>query len=223
VKYDEKRSRQLDMWRDVSESCCWWWCYQNYVIVSERPTVVAMDERERIHSHTGPAIAFADGFKVYASHGVRLPEYIIERPAEITVKKIDKEANAEIRRVMVERYGPAKYLADSGADKIHEDDYGVLYRKEMPGDEPMVFVDVVNSTQEGRWEDTGEVQMIQDDEGGPFHSQPVRRFIPELDDKGQPIFKKYMLRVPPTMKTAREAVAWTFHKTEADYEPAIQT
>ena len=188
VKYDDKRSRQLDMWRDVAQSCCWWWAYENYVIVSERPTTVAMDERGRIHSHTGPAVAFADGWKVYASHGVRLPEYIIERPSEITVKKIEKEANVEIRRVMVEQYGAAKFLTDSGAKKIHEDDYGVLYRKEMPGDEPMVFVDVVNSTAE------------------PDGS-----------------FRKYMLRVPPDTKTARAAVAWTFGKTEAEYEPAMET
>jgi hypothetical protein len=32
-----------------------------------------------------------------------------------------------------------------------------------------------------------------------------------------------MLRVPPTMKRAREAVAWTFGKTEAEYQPAIET
>lgn len=33
----------------------------------------------------------------------------------------------------------------------------------------------------------------------------------------------YMLRVPPTMQTAREAVAWTFEMGEAEYQVAIET
>jgi hypothetical protein len=49
---------------------------------------------------------------------------------------------------MIERYGQAKYLLDSGAVKIHSDDWGALYRKEIKNDEPLVMVKVVNSTAE---------------------------------------------------------------------------
>lgn len=35
--------------------------------------------------------------------------------------------------------------------------------------------------------------------------------------------KDYFLRVPPTVKTAREACAWTFGKSENDYAPMIET
>ncbi|GGL24442.1 DUF6745 domain-containing protein [Nocardia jinanensis] len=35
--------------------------------------------------------------------------------------------------------------------------------------------------------------------------------------------RTYWLRVPPTTRTAREGVAWTFGVTEADYEPLVQT
>jgi hypothetical protein len=35
--------------------------------------------------------------------------------------------------------------------------------------------------------------------------------------------KNYMLRVPPEMQTAREAVAWTFGEDAAAYAPAIET
>jgi hypothetical protein len=188
VQYDEKRSRQLDMWRDIAQSCCWWWAYENYVVISERPTVVGMDGRGLIHADKGPAVAFSDGWKVYAVHGVRLPADVIENPASITVKRIETEANAEVRRVMIDRYGPGKYLADSGAVEIHRDDYGILRGKDVPNDEPIVMVEVVNAT-------------------------------PEPDGS----MKNYMLRVPPTVKTAREAVAWTFGKTAEEYEPAMET
>jgi hypothetical protein len=35
--------------------------------------------------------------------------------------------------------------------------------------------------------------------------------------------KTYFLRVPPTMKTAREAVAWTFEFSDGEYEPAVES
>jgi hypothetical protein len=36
-------------------------------------------------------------------------------------------------------------------------------------------------------------------------------------------FKHYWLRVPPTMKTARDAAAWTFDIPADEYAPAIET
>lgn len=35
--------------------------------------------------------------------------------------------------------------------------------------------------------------------------------------------RKYFLRVPPKIKTAREAVAWTFGFSEDEYNPTVQT
>lgn len=39
-------------------------------------------------------------------------------------------------------------VGDAGAKELHRDDYGTLYRAELPGDEPLVMVKVVNSTAE---------------------------------------------------------------------------
>ena len=47
----------------------------------------------------------------------------------------------------------------------------------------------------------------------------VRNSTPEPDGA----FKTYFLRVPPDIQTARAAVAWTFSKDEADYEPQQQS
>ena len=35
--------------------------------------------------------------------------------------------------------------------------------------------------------------------------------------------KLYMLRVPPTMTDADEAVAWTFSMTKSEYHPSVET
>jgi hypothetical protein len=162
--------------------------FWEWALVSDRPTLIHRDDRGRLHCESGPAIAYPDGFSVYAVHGVRVPADVIENPSSVTVERIERETNAEVRRVMIERYGQARYLVDAGAQAVHEDDYGVLYRKEILGDEALVMVKVVNSTAE------------------PDGS-----------------YKDYFLRVPPTIQRAREAVAWTFGKAEADYAPAIQT
>ena len=149
VKYVAKRSHQLDMWRDIAQSCCWWWCYENYVVISERPIVCRMTEQEgRLHCEDGPALAFADGYSLFRWHGVAVPEELICHPEMISVARIDGETNAEVRRVMLERYGESRYLADSGAMPVHTDGYGTLFRKEIPDDEPIVMVRVINSTPE---------------------------------------------------------------------------
>ncbi len=158
------------------------------ICVCQIPSVVAVDDRRRLHCENGLAFAWLDDIREYYVHGVHVPEYVIERPIEITTKLIDEEPNAEVRRVMIDRYGADRYLVDSNAQEIARDDFGILFRKVIPDDEDLVMVKVVNST-------------------------------PEPDGS----LKDYFLRVPPTMKTAREAVAWTFDVPAARYTPALQT
>ena len=43
---------------------------------------------------------------------------------------------------MVERYGTERFLKDGGANIINQDNSGVLYRREIPDDEPLVMVHV---------------------------------------------------------------------------------
>jgi len=126
----------------------WSVLFWDWAFVSERPSIIKRDDRNRLHSENGPALAYPDGFTIHAIHGVRVPADVIEQPASITIQRIEKETNAEIRRVMIDLYGQARYLIDARADQIHADDYGTLYRKEVPGDEPIVMVKVVNSTAE---------------------------------------------------------------------------
>jgi hypothetical protein len=85
---------------------------------------------------------------VFAWHGVRVPRYVILTPRDITVEIIQKENNAEVRRVMLERYGVGRYLEDSGARVIHSSGNNILYKQDLPNDESIVCVRVLNSTPE---------------------------------------------------------------------------
>ena len=132
VEYDERRSRQLDTWQDIAQSCCWWWCYENYVVVSDRPTIVSMEPNgrgsERLHCEAGPAIAFADGWEVYALHGVRVSKEIVTTPADkLDPQLLLKEINAEVRREILRKIGVERAIASLGAKVIDKfGDYELL-------------------------------------------------------------------------------------------------
>jgi len=101
----------------------------------------------RLHNSEGPAVR-SDVENLYFWHGVMVPAFAVVKPEWITLKHIANEENAEVRRVLIERYGLSRYLIDSGAQKISEDEFGELYCSEITGDEPLVMVKVLNSTPE---------------------------------------------------------------------------
>lgn len=124
------------------------WCVfgDTEAFVSQKPVEIHTDEQGRLHNEDGAAVLYEDGFAIYAVGGVRLKENIIKR--DFTAEDIDKETNQEVRRVMIDLYGDAKYLIDTNAEIVHVDDFGTLIRKEVPGDEAIVMVKVVNSSPE---------------------------------------------------------------------------
>ncbi|MFD7574339.1 DUF6745 domain-containing protein [Streptomyces sp. NPDC059810] len=172
----------------VAAQAGWWWPYEKVAVVCERPVELHRDEAGRLDRGDGPALAFADGFALYAWRGMSVPADFLAGLAGLTPERIRQEENAELRRVMLEYYGYDRYLAASGARHEHRDETGVLWRIELADDEDVVMVEVVNST-------------------------------PEPDGS----HRTYWLRVPPTTRTAREGVAWTFGLHPDAYEPLVQT
>lgn len=141
-------SEPLALWLAIADTASAVLSFDGITFLSEIPTACHLSEGFRLHNPSGPALTYSDGFAQYAWHGVIVPREIIEEPESISVDDIDKQANAEARRVMVERYGEARFLHDSQALPVQQDDFGTLYRKDLPNDEPLVMVRVVNTTQE---------------------------------------------------------------------------
>jgi hypothetical protein len=193
--------------------------HEKFCIVADRPEYIKTiprgknsvgDDVQQLHCLNGPAKRYRDGWSIYAVHGVRVPAQIIEAPETITAEQIQAERNAEVRRVMIDRFGAARYLRAIGAEVVHEDSdqHGFprrLLRCDLPGDvEPLQMVEVVNSTPEpiGYRPDEGAAGIW----------------------RGSRWFKIYTLRVPPSVTTAGAALAWTFElPAEADYAPAVET
>jgi hypothetical protein len=103
---------------------------------------------------------------------------------------------------MIERYGQSKFLMDSGATDIHRDDFGVLYRKEIQGDEPMVMVKVANSTAE--------------------HDGTFRDYFIRVHPECRLLLGPGKFGASQPM-TAHSAIASTFGLTAAEYAPCLET
>ncbi|MBC6459043.1 DUF6745 domain-containing protein [Actinomadura sp. HBU206391] len=132
----------------AARSAGWWWPYQRVAIVSERPVELHRDEPGRLHRGDGPALCYPGGFALHAWRGMPMPADFTATLSGLTSERIAAETNAEMRRVMLEHYGYDRYLAETGAKPVHRDEAGVLWRIDLPGDEPVAMVEVVNSTPE---------------------------------------------------------------------------
>jgi hypothetical protein len=176
--------------------------HPDFCLVSDRPRLLKVDDQNRPHCDDGPFCRWSDGTALYAVHGVRVPAWVIETPEKITVDLIESQPNIEVRRVMIDKYGQARYLLDAGAKEVHRDDFGTLYRKDVPGDEPLLMVKVVNSTPESDGTFKDYFLRVAPD-CAPLLSGNRRGAAQEL--------------------TARNAVASTFGLRGEEYDPCLQT
>jgi hypothetical protein len=132
----------------MARSAGWWWPFENAVILTERPLALRLDDQDRLHHGDGPALAYSDGFALHSWRGTPLTTEFGQQLAATTPESIRAEENAELRRMMVEHYTPERFLQESGATPLQEDEAGKLWRVEMGSDEAVVMVEVVNSSPE---------------------------------------------------------------------------
>lgn len=96
---------------------CWWWL-DNFIIVSDRPRQINIDENNRLHSTTGPAIEWRDGSSLYAWHNTLVPAKLITNPDDYTSEEIKKLENTEMIRALAEKLGWEKYINKLGIEVI---------------------------------------------------------------------------------------------------------
>jgi hypothetical protein len=172
---------------DAFEAGLWLcWLTPGQVLVLLRPAVKL--EQGRLHCEDGPAIAWPGGARLFFWRGIQVPAKLVLSPLDIMAQEILAETDVEVRRLMLERYGPGRFIQDVGASLVDADETGELYRHELADDEPLCMIRVLDAT---------------------TRPDGTRR--------------SYWLRVPPTIHTAREAVAWTFGMEAARYRPDRET
>lgn len=167
---------------ECAKTCGWMIPYENICWMMERPAVLETDARGRLHCAIGPALAYPDGWSLFAWKGTVVPRWLIEQPQSITGYSIAREREPVLRRCMIDIMTPEKFIQRGHAIRHHEDETGVLWVKIWHRWDAWAAVEVVNGS-------------------------------PEQDGT----YKHYYLQVPPTMRTAREAVAWTYGLSERAY------
>ncbi|HWS39234.1 MAG TPA: hypothetical protein VN408_41630 [Actinoplanes sp.] len=133
---------------ETSRQAGWWWAFEGAVVLTERPTLLARDNVGRLHRGEGAAMEFPDGYGLWAWRGMPIPGDLVAELPSLTVDRIRSESNVEIRRVMLEHFGYERYLREAGAHKRHTDETGTLWWLDLPGDERLAMVEVVNATPE---------------------------------------------------------------------------
>jgi hypothetical protein len=95
--------------------------HEHFCMISDRPERIMVDNNHEPHCEDGPFCRWRDGTSLYAIHGVRMPAWVVEFPEAVTVDHIDAEPNAEVRRIMMERFGFGRYFMESKSTLIDFD------------------------------------------------------------------------------------------------------
>lgn len=198
VSYPPQLQALLQLWVEQSQQCHWWFPYQHVVLASERPSAIHFDERDRLHHETGAALEYRDGFSLHSWHGVLVKRHVITDPGSIRIKEVERESNAEARRILIERYGWKRFMKDCGAEVIDSvpEDHPIrglrgarLLGKTLEGEpEPIVYLEMVNSTPEAggaakRYLERIDPKAYDGDAGRYCHAAMASRWR-YLDDSG---------------------------------------
>ena len=126
--------------------------HEEFCMVSDFPLLLKKDEQDRPHCSDGPSHKWRDGWSLYHWHGVRIPKHVIERPETITIEEIKEEKNAEVRRVMILRYGHERYVRDAKLRVVdtcaHDHPLAGLRTARLYSDGFVTLLDMLNSTPE---------------------------------------------------------------------------
>ncbi len=167
-----------ELFNNFLKNCGQVYVYENIAIACDRPRILSFDNSYRLHAEATPAIQFADGFSVYAYHGVRLPEnYGKLHPHQWQPEWLLSENNAELRRVLIQGIGYARICQELQATELDTWKEYTLLKIDSQVDVEDIYL----------------LKM----------TCPSTEFI-------------HVLRVPPGIKSAREAIRWVNWGTDPE-------
>ena len=182
--YGARENAMLDAHVTVCRSVGWWYPFNDFVILTDRPEHIRRDEQARPHHETEMAVRYRDGTGMHAWHGTRAPDEWFDGKLPAAGDALKWE-NMEQRRVACEMIGWARILEELEARTIDTD--------KDPEIGELVEVDIPDIGRE--------------------------RFLRVRCGTG----RTFALAVPPNMRTALEANAWTWGVEPQEYHPEVRT
>jgi uncharacterized protein DUF6745 len=128
---------------DVARSAGPWWPLSRAVVLSDRPTLMHLNEKHLLHRGGGPAAEYRDGARVWAWNGHAMRESWIMNPETISARDL-KEFDATFREYAAARIGPSGKRAKLKPSSIlkwelpaNADERVALLRKHNEGKLPL--------------------------------------------------------------------------------------
>ena len=213
---DRARSRLM-------ESTGGWWTTSQAMILAERPIEVHRDAAGRLHALEEPAALYADGWGIFAVAGEVVPRAVIERPSEADPSPIQLAPPGRRER-LVQLAGSDRYAAwvSTSAARVSAEPQREIARVALVRFGIERFVREAGRVIDTDLDRDRQVRRLWHagrESDPPVVMVEVVNSTPEPDGTRQ----HHFLRVPPTMTTCGEAVAWTFGLTAGEYAPRIES
>ena len=142
--YSEAQNTALDAHLAIMRSCGWWYPFDDFCIVTDRPSTIMRDDQGRLHSENGMALQYRDGTGLSAWHGIRVPHRWIAKKDALDPSEVIGAQNVEQRAAGAAIIGWPKMLSVLNArtiDRHVNPDVGELIELTLPGlDEPGRFL-----------------------------------------------------------------------------------
>lgn len=126
VKYDEEKYDTFIKW---CNACPIVVPGETQVIVSQNPIQIHWRDQV-LHNEDGPSVLYADGFKLWTIDGISVDEQIVMRPETQTIAQINKEDNADVKAIRIQRFGWPRYIAESNSKLLDYRDNDIEGTKE---------------------------------------------------------------------------------------------
>jgi len=124
----------------------WFSFRKGRAIVLDRPIELHLDGDGALHSSIGPAVRFADGWRVWALHGVVVPGEAIEDQEGFDPLTALQHENVEVRRVLLDHLGWDRVIQAARLKPTMEDEHGRLWRLPTPDGDPVLLLEVENAS-----------------------------------------------------------------------------
>jgi hypothetical protein len=199
---DRSADPRLDALSNVVTETGWLIPMPGAVVIGARPAVVHRDVRGDLHSSSGLALAYPDGWGLCAWHGRRVPGWVIAAPS---IEAIMAEDNVEVRRCAIEALGWDRFIAEAGLVPVPAGDSKDLAFAHVPDPgnpgQHLVLYDIP----EGLW--GGRIRLLMCTNGTPERDGTRRR---------------YGLTVPAGISDPVEAAAWTAGLSKDEYARMVR-
>jgi hypothetical protein len=120
IKYKPEESKKLKIWSELAKSSSWFWAYENYCFVSDRPKSIHFNLNVRLHKTDGPAIEWIDGYKINYINGREISNENFNKALQNKITKEDwlNEKNEDVKGAWFEILGSEKVMKILEAKEI---------------------------------------------------------------------------------------------------------